>query len=130
MKTHVFLFEAQFAPRIRDRTKVSTVRPVRDRPVDPGDVLDLRTWKEQAYRSPQVPLTHTVCTAADAIELAVKRGHLFITKRGFTMHTEEAEIFASEEGFDSFESLYAWFQARYNIARRPFRGVYYRWRYQ
>lgn len=130
---HIFTFQRRFVPAIQGRAKVSTIRAIRDRVVEPGDLMDLRTWQGRPYGSPQSHLCVATCQEVDLITLELRGQDLFVTKRGFTLTTPELARLATEDGFASVDEMREWFEAEHKLAkrgRRGFVGTYYRWTYQ
>lgn len=117
----VLMFQHKFAEAVASGAKTQTVRPIRKRPILPGDKLDLRKWNEVSYRSSQTKLLQAVCTSvtcvaitSDGIELGGERLDFY-----------ETEQFAIQDGFRTFIEMARWFQQQHKL---PFVGTCIRWR--
>jgi hypothetical protein len=125
-RRHVILFQPRFAPLVEAGAKLQTIRPLRKRPVQSGDVLDLRTWTGAPYRSPQRKLREVVCTRTAQIEIDSLRGLVWIGE-GFEselLTRRQADRFAQRDGFKGRGEMADWFEAMHGL---PFAGVLIEW---
>jgi hypothetical protein len=124
MKTrrHVRLFQPRFASLVESGAKTTTIRPTPKRPIRVGDVLDLRTWTGQPYRSKQRKLREAVCTAVRSIEMDCIGGLTWLSH--VSNYVEAAEKVARREGFADRRDMIRWFKETHGF---PFKGVLIEW---
>ena len=112
--THVILFQPQFADKVRDGSKLQTIRPPRKREIHPGDELSLRRWTGAPYRSKQEVLREAVCVEVEPILL-----------RDWSYGSDKhLDALARADGFADWPEMRDWFRATHGL---PFRGVLIRW---
>jgi hypothetical protein len=116
------MFQAQFAPLVKAKTKLQTVRPKRKRPVCVGDRLSLREWTGKPYRSKQRILCEASCTKVQSIDISKDRAIWLDDFR--IKFRSEAEAFSRADGFASPEAMHAWFEKTHDM---PFSGTVIHW---
>ena len=99
----VIMFQDQFAERVRCGSKRQTIRS--SARCAPGDVLSLRKWKGQAYRSKQELLRGATCAWVRGVTIF---GGL-ISLDGDVLDLAAADQFARADGFGSAGELLGWF---------------------
>lgn len=109
MASHTLLFQPQFHASVCAGTKLQTIRPPRQRPIQPGDTLSLRAWTGLPYGSRQRELARGVCVAADPIEI------------GPDFRDDEE---ARRDGFRDALAMRDWFDVAHGL---PFRGIRITW---
>lgn len=125
-RRHVFMFQPQFAPRVLDGSKTTTIRAPRKRAVKIGDILDLRQWSGRPYASKQVKLRTAECVETSTI--TIKRSSIIFRKFsvGVELNGDELlDIIAEDDGFESWRLMRAWFEKTHGL---PFTGTLYRWK--
>lgn len=97
-------FQTQFAPKIIDRTKWHTIRPVRKHPTKVGDILYLNTgMRTKNYKR----ISEEVCLAIDPVQIdPVER---MIILDGISLIGPEKKAFIQHDGFDVVEEFYGFF---------------------
>lgn len=115
----VLMFQPRFALLVQAGTKRQTIRPVRKRPIQPGDSLSLRRWSGLPYRSPQVILTEATCLQVH--DIVIDSG---ISIDGTNLTAEELERLAIADGFADWPDMRAWFAATHSL---PFVGRMMTW---
>lgn len=116
----VLMFQPRFVPKVLDRTKRQTIRPVRLRPIYPGDKLSLRRWYDKPYRSKHVVLQDEVCCAYKPITIEPDT----VRVGGEELSPELREELAVCDGFASWSDMREWFVATHGL---PFEGVLIMW---
>ncbi len=120
---HVRMFKKRFVPAIMDGTKQQTARPVPERPILPGHILDLRYWSDKAFRSPQIKIWEAVVTRVQSIEITAAGTVILDGKPlGPILHGQ----FARADGFASREEMITWFKAEHTL---PFTGIVIHWQH-
>lgn len=117
------MFMPQFAGKVRDGTKIQTIRPKPKRRADtpiPGDIVDCRMWQGEPYRSKQTKLREEEITLVARVSLA--EGCLYIGK--MELSKVEANRFARQDGFKNFREMQDWFWKTHEL---PFRGLLISW---
>jgi len=109
-KPHCVTFATRFADLIRRGAKTSTLRSGSVgmrmlRSWHAGDVLDLRTWRTQAYRSPQVTIAYAVLDSVSLLHLLDDRIDLIGSSSPDTSDDIDPCEFARAEGFGSYSDL-------------------------
>ena len=105
MTQHVYLFQPRFAPLVESGKKRQTVRPMRKRMPDVGDIASLRAWTGQPYRSKQRLLLTARIIGVRRVRIVYDE--LFLS--GARCTPAIREIFAQKDGFDNWDSMRAWF---------------------
>jgi hypothetical protein len=138
-RRHVIMFQPRFAPLIEAGTKLQTIRPWRQRMIDVGDVVDLRTWTGLPYRSKQRRLRQALVFEKQpiAIKAEIIRGvsHYSITLGHDPMlplSSERLQAFAAADGFTTPDEFFAFFVHHYTRPTRfgtmlHFHGQLIRW---
>jgi hypothetical protein len=118
MKQTTFNFKAQFAPRIEDGSKTSTIRVfAKTQPPVVGDTLKLFTGMRQKNCR---KLKEVKCAKVHAIEI----GKDYINLGGLFLVPRLQRKFAVRDGFEDLAELRSFFRAHYGL---PFRGVWVSW---
>jgi hypothetical protein len=120
-KRHVLMFKPQFAPLVKSGVKSRTIRPPRKRPIQAGDLLDLREWSGRPYASKQNKLREETCTSLAEIYIA-HPGHVRVNDR--VLSHEEMQLFAARDGFRDFEEMAEFFMKEHGL---PFVGDLIEW---
>jgi hypothetical protein len=115
----VIMFQDQFAEQVRCGSKRQTIRS--SARCAPGDVLSLRKWKGQAYRSRQELLRGATCAWVRGVTIFDG----CISLDGDILDLAAADQFARADGFGSAGELLAWFNETYGA--EPFYGIVIGW---
>lgn len=116
-KTFILMFQPRFARLVESGEKLQTVRPVRKRPIFPGDMLSLREWTGAPYRSKQRLLGESPCIGVSPVD--IKQWGVLVRTAGF-----DAELFAKRDGFSNFSDMRSWFESEHGL---PFSGELIQW---
>jgi hypothetical protein len=119
------MFKPQFAPLVEQGTKLQTMRPTPKRMPQPGDQISLRAWTGKPYRSKQRELRSATITRVSTVRIEHDRIAINDVPFGnWNLGAEWMRDFARADGFDSWESLAAWFDHEHGL---PFDGVLIQW---
>ncbi len=121
------MFKPQFAALVSAGHKLTTIRPVRKRPIKVGDILSLRKWSGMPYRSKQVWLRTSHCLRVQQIEFA--GGAFFpwdftVTVDGHELNVIQKITLAAADGFAGPNSMARWFKETHGL---PFKGTLILW---
>ena len=122
--TRVLLFQSRFAAMVASGTKCQTIRPIRKRPIWPGDRLLLRTWTGKPYRSPQKDLREAVCTDVQAIHIDETHSEYVFSVGGQELDVIAWALLSRKDGFACTSDLMVFFREVHGL---PFDGVLIRW---
>ena len=125
-RAHVFLFYPRFWPKILDGSKRQTIRPESKRRVAAGDLLDLRGWSDNPYRSRHVHLIVGLCVGVDHVSIEIRGLRLFIEIDGARIPRRDVLAFLRADGFEDLEDFLRWW-LEVRRAPRLFQGTRYRW---
>jgi len=133
----VKMFMHEFAERVGDGRKSTTIRPRPKRPQDmpqPGDFVDCRMWTGRPYRSAQrkigrweivgvrpVTVWHGGILMGDPSPAGTMQP---VSVPGLTL--QALNRLAVRDGFADWPSMLSWFMGRYWL---PFDGVLIEWDY-
>lgn len=123
----VLMFYPRFWPLIESGAKCQTIRPVRKRPVNPGDALSLRAWLDKPYRSKQRVLREARCSAVLPIRIGAgdDPGQPLWVKVGETILSLWAlDELAKDDGFADRLDMGTWWRENRYL---PFGGVLIQW---
>jgi hypothetical protein len=120
----VLMFKDQFAELVSDGLKKQTIRPLRKRPIKPGQPLSLRKWSGAAYRSPQVTLHDSICTKVSTIFMDESFHEFTFVVDGERLNQEQYAKLARADGFHCTTDMLNWFRASHGL---PFDGVMIHW---
>lgn len=122
----VYLFKPRFARLVEAGTKRTTIRPKRNHPTKVGDLLSLREWTGNPYRSKHRVLAESVCKETKSIWIGYEEGSARnMCKMGNLLLTgTEWDEIAKIDGFIGWEEMYCWFSDEHGI---PFEGEWIRW---
>lgn len=133
MSRYIFMFKPSFEEAILERTKTSTVRPMRRRLPHPGDHLEARVWTGLPYRSKQRAFAVAPILRVTSCELFETCVFLYPNPESsfaVAFHTPaELETFARQEGFPSWPSLCSWFASNHGATalQHGFGGCLIEW---
>ncbi|MCA1686907.1 MAG: hypothetical protein LC745_13250, partial [Planctomycetia bacterium] len=125
----VFLFKPRFVEPVRTGAKRQTVRRARKWPVRRGDVLGLRRWAGQPYRSPQAEiLPPVVCASVAPIRVAVDvfGNRIDVEVGGERLTHDEARAFVRADGFRCVSDFVGYYRSE---GVDSFDGVLIQWEY-
>jgi len=117
----VTMFKERFKDLILAGKKCTTIRPRGKHRPQPGEARSLRVWTGRPYRSPQAVFATVVLREVVDVEIT-EDGPLV---DGIQLTGMERNRFAWDDGFEAWEDLLEWFQAREE--RLPFEGYLLRW---
>lgn len=123
----VIMFQDRFADKVRDGSKIHTIRLPRKRPIKRGDKLSLRRWIGKAYRSKQEVLKECVCESALPLSLLQEDGKCYVVfgKDSWNLSTQEINQLAIDDGFSGPAEMLQWFQDTHGL---PFHGTLIQWK--
>jgi hypothetical protein len=101
-------FKRQFAPRVKDGTKRTTIRRTRKHPTRPGDTL--YHYVDQRLPTCEKLLT-AVCTKVQPITIEEDR----VVLDGTTMHADAVADLARADGFEDVDQFRAFFRDHYGL---------------
>ena len=110
-------FEARFAKAVASGLKTQTIRKLRKRPIKSGDRLSLFVG-QRTTECKQIGLARCVYVSEVEIDAHVLRVN------GIIVASDEARLFAKNDGFKDLAGLQRWFRKRYGL---PFFGVLIVW---
>lgn len=117
-------FMERFADDVESGRKRQTIRPLRKRPIKPGDKLYLYTGQRTKHCR---KLGEAVCISVEPMRITAEAPQL----RAFGYRTVVGWIdvapkdgFARADGLSSWDEMREWFANRYGL---PFEGVLVRW---
>jgi hypothetical protein len=115
----LYNFDPRFVPSIKAGTTTHTIRRVRPHPDKPGNTLHLY----MGLRTRSVELIMRVpCVSVQDIRIG-RRPHT-VHIDGELLSPDECELFARQDGFDSFTEMMEYWRGRL-----PFEGHLIRWKY-
>lgn len=123
------MFKPRFSPLVQSGAKRQTIRPLRKRPIKPGDALSLREWTGLPYRSPQRILRDgEVCRSVDPIWIGnagtqFNPGYAAFIGKTMLQGPEYTE-FAIADGFKHWSDMFEWFAKTHGF---PFNGTLIKW---
>lgn len=124
----VLMFQPRFAPLVKAGTKRQTIRPKRNRPIKPGELLSLRQWQGKPYRSKQKFLIESTCRGTDDIAMSESNSNgkirFVLSVNGIKLTIPRIEILARLDGFTCGFEMWTWFREEHGF---PFRGDIIRW---
>lgn len=129
----VRMFKPRFAELVASGKKTQTIRPLPKRIPRRGDLLSLRTWEGQPYRSKQRVLREAVVQEVrpcfireDGIYTQPGQGSLLWSMGVNVMHLrgEDADRFARADGFSHWPEMFEWFRLEHGL---PFDGIAIFW---
>lgn len=113
-----------FEDKILSGEKRQTIRPIRKRPVKPGDQVQLY-WKQQSHIHCR-KIAETVCTNVLPIQI-YRNGFILPICAAVQPEFEELrQNFAKADGFDSWQDLVNYIDESYGF---PFQGCVIYWQY-
>lgn len=122
------MFHKRFVGPILSGRKTHTIRRNRKREIPVGDLLSLRHWEGQGYRSPQVEFFIGVCV--DVLAIHVEKDMVAIGGgAGFPLGwatVGDLGDFARSDGFSDWPDMMDYYRCE-KIAL-PFEGVLIEWR--
>ena len=128
----VFMYQERFVAPVFYGRKPTTIRPVRKRKVNVGDIFDNRRWTGKPYCSKQERIGLYECVEARKVTISPYTVILFFEERsrsgvlGFdTFLDGELDTFAREDGFAHWDSMKEWFEYEHGL---PFTGMFYRFK--
>ena len=124
MKTFLFNFKKQFAPKVESGEKCQTVRAIRKdgRMPVPGDLAKCYTGLRT--RSTRL-LISSVITDVGRILIDFQEGTIAL--KGNRLTAFEAAEFARADGFESVAQMLAWFRKAHKEDPKLFEGFYTKW---
>lgn len=123
----VIMFQPRFAEKIKDGSKLHTIRPVRKRPIKRGDKLSLRRWSGTPYRSSQVVLREAFCLHTATVSIYRRDSGSAVCKYAMVIQTpHEFTELAKRDGFESSKEMVDWFESTHGL---PFDGILIQWRF-
>lgn len=107
--------QRQFVPLILAGTKLHTIRALRTRPINCGDILDLRCWKGLPYRSKQEPLIERECAGNVRISVDSNRRTVYLMDPGAWYYPRAPRFVEGNELLglvrrDGFQATHAFFE--------------------
>lgn len=118
------MFMPRFAPLVKERQKLQTVRPNRKIPIKVGDELSFRQWSGTPYASPQIVLGESVCTKTEPFTLTRTSSDMSFIYLGSSVCCDD-DGFARADGFESFQDMVKWFTENHKL---PFDGTVIYWK--
>lgn len=129
----VRMFKPRFAEMVASGKKTQTIRLLPKRIPRRGDLLSLRTWEGQPYRSKQRVLREAVVQEVrpcfireDGIYTQPRRGspaeHMGVNC--MRLRGDDADRFARADGFGGWSEMLEWFLAECGL---PFDGIAIFW---
>lgn len=117
----VMLFQQQFAPLVRAGSKRITIRRIRKKPILEGDILDLREWTAEPYRSKQKKIGLYRCTGTEPIQVLAPG---LVSVADMRLTWAETRKLAENDGFPTADAMLTWFERNHTL---PFEGVIIGW---
>jgi len=125
-RSWVKTFKAQFAPKVLDGSKTTTIRPFPKDGKCPRmrDIIDCRMWSAKPYGSTQVKLARFEIVSV--FQVLIDDGDIYLIHGDLKKQVPEhvADGWAQQDGFKSYEEMYAWFEGNYKL---PFKGIRIKW---
>lgn len=118
------MFDRQFADKIKDGTKRSTIRRTPKREFRVGQTLDLRAWKSSPYRSKMETLAQVEIKEVIPIRFEETTFDVQIKMETTLLSWDETRQLASQEGFDSVAAMTYYINESYGL---PFDGILIEW---
>lgn len=122
-RRHVIMCQPRFVPLILDGRKTQTIRPIRKRPIWPGDILDLRQWAGLPYRSKQAKICEKVCSDYDPF--CIFWGFRIVINGSEIGVLENYNFLARKDGFVDIKDMKEWFNKTHKL---PFQGTIIYWK--
>lgn len=124
MRTFLFNFKKEFAPKVESGEKLQTVRATRkDRRVPvPGDLA--KGYTGLRTRSARLLVSSPIVEAGRVL---IDFRESTIAIRGGRLSASEAAEFARADGFESFPAMLAWFREAHQEDPDYFEGFYAKW---
>lgn len=116
----VIMFQDRFAELVRTGAKTTTIRAAAR--CKPGDMLSLRRWSGQPYRSKQTVLREAVVESISRVYIGEFCGLVKMLVDGVDQGT--AAAVARADGFESPAEMATWFEQTHGL---PFEGDLIRW---
>ena len=101
---------------------MTTIHPVRRRPINVGDRLSLRIWSGRPYASKQIVLIEPWCSGVHDVTLGVADADIVVN--GQALSYSASNLLASRDGFDSLPEMLELFKAMHGL---PFTGQMISW---
>lgn len=115
------MFDRQFADKIKNGTKRSTIRRSPKREFRIGQTLDLRSWLTKPYRSKMETLAQV---EIERISRIVIQERLIVTYDESGGRSIRGGLFIDREGFGTMSELIEYIRNSYGL---PFEGILIEW---